>query len=86
MPCLTYTPRVPADKTVGEIQKCLTVRTLWNTGSTPANHLVICSQAGLEQSFDEVGGDEEIDTATFIERGMSVAQPYHLEIVGPPLG
>jgi mannose-6-phosphate isomerase-like protein (cupin superfamily) len=63
-----------------------TLHTFWNAGSTPAKLLVIFSPAGFEQYFVEVVGDEVIDTATFIERGMAVAQKYHLDIVGPPLG
>ena len=57
-----------------------------NAGSTPAKLLVIFSPPGFEQFFVEVVGDEEIDTATFVERGMAAAQKYNLEIVGPPLG
>jgi mannose-6-phosphate isomerase-like protein (cupin superfamily) len=63
-----------------------TVHTFWNAGSTPAKLLVICSPPGFEQFFVEVVGDEEIDTATFVERGMAASQKYNLEIVGPPLG
>jgi oxalate decarboxylase/phosphoglucose isomerase-like protein (cupin superfamily) len=51
-----------------------TVHTFWNAGSTPAKLLVIFSPAGFEQFFVEVVGDEEIDTATFVERGMAAAQ------------
>jgi hypothetical protein len=63
-----------------------TVHTFGNAGSTPAKLLVILSPPGFEQYFIEIVGDEEIDTATFIERGMAAAQKYNLEIVGPPLG
>ena len=63
-----------------------TVHTFWNAGSTPAKLLVIISPPGFEQFFIEVVGEEEIDTATFVERGMAAAQKYNLEIVGPPLG
>jgi quercetin dioxygenase-like cupin family protein len=63
-----------------------TVHTFGNAGSTPAKLLVILSPPGFEQFFVEVVGDEEIDTATFVERGMAAAQKYNLEIVGPPLG
>jgi quercetin dioxygenase-like cupin family protein len=63
-----------------------TVHTFGNAGSTPAKLLVILSPAGFEQYFIEIVGEEEIDTATFIERGMAAAQKYNLEIVGPPLG
>jgi mannose-6-phosphate isomerase-like protein (cupin superfamily) len=63
-----------------------TVHTFWNAGSTPAKLLGIISPPGFEQFFIEVVGEEEIDTATFVERGMAAAQKYNLEIVGPPLG
>jgi mannose-6-phosphate isomerase-like protein (cupin superfamily) len=65
-----------------------TVHTFWNAGSTPAKLLGIFSPPGLEQFFIEVvgEGEEEIDAATRIERGMAVAQKYNLEVVGPPLG
>jgi quercetin dioxygenase-like cupin family protein len=63
-----------------------TVHTFGNAGSTPAKLLVLLSPPGFEQYFIEIVGDEEIDTATFIERGLAVAQKYNLEIVGPPLG
>ncbi len=63
-----------------------TTHTFWNGGTEPAKLLVIFSPAGFEQYFHETVGDEEIDTATFIERGMAIASRYHLEIVGPPLG
>jgi quercetin dioxygenase-like cupin family protein len=63
-----------------------TVHTFGNVGATPAKLLVTLSPPGFEQYFIEVVGDEEIDTATFIERGMAAAQKYNLEIVGPPLG
>jgi mannose-6-phosphate isomerase-like protein (cupin superfamily) len=63
-----------------------TVHTFWNAGSTPAKLLGILSPAGFEQFFVEVVGDGEIDLATFVQRGMAVAQKYNLEIVGPPLG
>ena len=63
-----------------------TVHTFWNAGATPAKLLGIFSPAGFERYFVEVVGDEEIDTATFIKRGMAVAPKYNLEIVGPPLG
>ncbi len=63
-----------------------TVHTFWNTGPTHAKLLAIFSPPGFEQFFVEVVGDEEVDTATFVERGMAVAEKYNLEIVGPPLG
>ncbi|WHZ25813.1 MAG: hypothetical protein OJF51_000608 [Nitrospira sp.] len=64
-----------------------TVHTYWKVGSAPAKLLVIISPPGFEQYFIDVVGDEEIDDmATFIKRGMAVAQKYHLEIVGPPRG
>ncbi len=63
-----------------------TVHTFWNAGPTPAKLLGIFSPPAFEQFFVEVVGDEEIDTATFVERGMAVAEKYNLEIVGPPLG
>jgi mannose-6-phosphate isomerase-like protein (cupin superfamily) len=63
-----------------------TVHTFWNAGSTPAKLLVIVSPPGIEQFLAEVIGDEEIDTATFIERAMALAHKYHMEIVGPPRG
>jgi len=62
------------------------VHTFWNAGPTPAKLLAIFSPPGFEQFFVEVVGDEEIDTATFVERGMAVAEKYNVEIVGPPLG
>jgi mannose-6-phosphate isomerase-like protein (cupin superfamily) len=62
-----------------------TVHTFGNAGSTPAKLLGIISPPGFEQFFIEVVGEEEIDTATFVERGMAAAQKYNLEIVGPPL-
>ena len=63
-----------------------TVHTFWNAGPTPSKLLGIFSPPGFEQFFVEVVGDEEIDTATFVERAMTVAQKYNVEIVGPPLG
>ncbi len=60
------------------------VHTFWNAGPTHSKLLGIFSPPGFENV--EVVGDEEIDTATFIERGMAVAEKYDLEIVGPPLG
>jgi mannose-6-phosphate isomerase-like protein (cupin superfamily) len=63
-----------------------TVHTFWNAGSTPAKLLGIVSPPGFEQFFIEVVGEEEIDAATLVERGMAAAQKYNLEIVGPPLG
>ena len=63
-----------------------TVRTYWNAGPTPAKLLAIFSPPGFERFFVEVVGDEEVDMATFVERGMAVAEKYNLEIVGPPLG
>ena len=63
-----------------------TVHAFWNAGPTPSKVLVIFSPPGFEQFFVEVVGDEEINTATFVERGMAVAEKYNIEIVGPPLG
>ncbi len=63
-----------------------TVHTFWNAGSTPAKMLVIISPPGSEQALAEIVGDEDIDTATFLERAMVVAHKYHVEIVGPPRG
>ena len=63
-----------------------TVHTFWNAGPTHSKLLAIFSPPGIEQFFIEVVGNEEIDTATFVERGMAVAEKYNLEIVGPPLG
>ena len=63
-----------------------TVHTFWNAGPTPAKLLAIISPPGFEPFFVEVVGDEEIDNATFVERGMAVAEKYNIEIVGPPLG
>ncbi len=66
-----------------------TVHTFWNAGATPAKLLIIFSPPGFEQAFVEVWGDasdEEIDTATYVERLMTVAEKYNQEIVGPPLG
>jgi quercetin dioxygenase-like cupin family protein len=61
-----------------------TVHTFRNAGSTPAKLLGIVSPPGFEQFFIEVAGEEEVDTATFAERGMAAAQKYNMEIVGPP--
>ena len=63
-----------------------TVHTFWSTGPIPAKLLAIFSPPGFEQFFVEVVGDENIDTATFVERAMAVAQKYNVEIAGPPLG
>ncbi len=66
-----------------------TVHTFWNAGATPAKLLIIFSPPGFEQAFVEVWGgasDEEIDTDTYVERLMAVAEKYNQEIVGPPLG
>ena len=63
-----------------------TVHTFWNVGPTPAKLLAIFPPPGFEQFFVEVVGDEEVDTSTFVERGMAVAEKYNLEMVGPPLG
>ena len=52
-----------------------TVHTFWNAGSKPSKLLVIFSPPGFEQFFFEAG-DEEID----------IAEKYHIEVVGPPLG
>ncbi|HEU0075549.1 MAG TPA: cupin domain-containing protein [Dehalococcoidia bacterium] len=63
-----------------------TTHTFWNAGSTPAKLLVLFSPGGFEDYFAEVVGEGNIDTETFIARGMAVAEKYHLDIVGPPLG
>ena len=63
-----------------------TAHTVWNAGQTHAKLLAIFSPPGFEQFFIEVVGDEEIDTATFVERGTAAAEKYNIEIVGPPLG
>lgn len=52
----------------------------------PAKLLVLFSPGGFEEYFVETVGDEQIDTATFIQRGLAIADRYNLEILGPPLG
>lgn len=63
-----------------------TVHTFWNAGMSPAKLLVIVSPPGMEEYLTEVVGDQEIDTATFVEKVTEVAEKYHMTIVGPPLG
>ena len=63
-----------------------TTHTFWNAGEGVAKLLVLFSPTGMEEYFAEVVGEGGIDTETFISRGMAVAEKYHLEIVGPPLG
>jgi mannose-6-phosphate isomerase-like protein (cupin superfamily) len=63
-----------------------TVHTFWNAGSTPAKMLAIVSPPGIEEALAEVIGDEEIDTATFVEKITALAHKHHADIVGPPRG
>jgi hypothetical protein len=39
----------------------------------------------MEACLAEVIGDEEIDTATFVEKVTALAPKYQMEIVRPPL-
>jgi quercetin dioxygenase-like cupin family protein len=61
-----------------------TVHTFWNAGSSPAKLLAIVSPPGMEACLAEVIGDEEIDTATFVEKVTAMALKNQMEIVGPP--
>lgn len=63
-----------------------TVHTFWNAGSGPAKLLVIVSPPGIEEYLAHAIGDEDIDTATFVERVTAVAETYQMEVVGPPRG
>jgi len=63
-----------------------TVHTFWNAGPSPAKLLVIVSPPGMEDYLAEVIADQEIDTATFVEKVTAVAHKYHMTIVGPPRG
>lgn len=63
-----------------------TVHTFWNVGTGPARMLAIASPPGIDAYLAEAIGDEEIDTATFIERISAVADRYQFEVVGPPRG
>ena len=64
-----------------------TVHTTWNTGSTPAKLLAIFSPPGFENYFMETGEEgKEPDIAAYMEKANAVAEKYHLEITGPPLG
>jgi hypothetical protein len=46
--------------------------------------LAIVSPPGMEACLAEVIGDEEIHTATFVEKVTAMAPKYQMEIVGPP--
>jgi mannose-6-phosphate isomerase-like protein (cupin superfamily) len=63
-----------------------TAHTFWNAGPTPAKFLVIVSPPGVEEDLAEVIGEEEIDTASFVERITALADSYRVEIIGPPRG
>lgn len=63
-----------------------TVHTFWNAGPTPAKLLVIVSPPGIEEYLAEAIGNEDIDSATFIQRVSAVAHTYQMEVVGPPRG
>ncbi len=63
-----------------------TPHAFWNATTMPAKLLVLFSPGGFEEYFVETVGDEQIDTATFIQRGLAIADRYNLEILGPPLG
>ena len=64
-----------------------TVHTTWNTGSAPAKLLAIFSPPGMEEYFMETGEEgREPELAAYMEKANAVAEKYHLEIVGPPLG
>ena len=61
--------------------------TIWNAGSTPAKTLAIFSPPGFEAYFLETGDeDKEPDADAYIEKAMAVAEKFHMEITGPPLG
>ena len=63
-----------------------TIHTFFKAGSEPAKLLAIFSPPGFEQFFVEaVGSEKGIDTAAFVEKAMSIAEKYNLEVVGPPL-
>jgi quercetin dioxygenase-like cupin family protein len=55
-----------------------TVHTFSTVGPAPAKVLVIISPAGFEQFFTEIDG------VTDVEKIMTLAPRYNLEIMGPP--
>jgi quercetin dioxygenase-like cupin family protein len=55
-----------------------TVHTFSTVGTAPAKMLVIISPAGFEQFFTEIDG------VTDVEKIMTLAPRYNLEIMGPP--
>ena len=64
-----------------------TAHTIWNAGSTPVKTLAIFSPPGFENYFLDTGDeDKEPDGAAYIDKAMAVAEKFHLEITGPPLG
>jgi quercetin dioxygenase-like cupin family protein len=63
-----------------------TVHTFWNAGTGPAKLLAIVSPPGAEEYLADVIGDHEIDSATFVDKMMAVADTYRVEVVGPPRG
>jgi quercetin dioxygenase-like cupin family protein len=63
-----------------------TVHTFWNAGQSPAKLLVIVSPPGMEDYLAEVIGDQELDTAAFVEKVTAMAPKYQMQIVGPPRG
>jgi len=61
--------------------------TFWKAEAEPVKLLVIFSPAGFEQFFVEaVGDEEEMDTPTYVNRAISIAEKYNLDVIGPPLG
>jgi quercetin dioxygenase-like cupin family protein len=63
-----------------------TVHTFWNAGQSPAKLLVIVSPPGMEDYLAEVIGNQELDAATFVEKGTAMAPKYQMQIVGSPRG
>jgi quercetin dioxygenase-like cupin family protein len=55
-----------------------TVHTFSKVGDEPAKILVIISPAGLEQFFTEIDGVTDVDKI------LTLAPKYNLEIMGPP--
>ena len=55
-----------------------TVHTFSTVGTEPAKMLAIISPAGFEQFFIEIEG------STDVEKIMTLASKYNLEIMGPP--
>ena len=63
-----------------------TLHAFKNTGTRPANMLILVNPSGLEKYFEEVGhaSKEESVTPAAIEKLLAIAPKYGLEIQVPP--